>query len=82
MRELDQPVPESTIVTTLEEALDFANEIGYPVIVRPAYTLGGTGGGICATEEELRETVSSGLRYSPITQCLIEKSIGNERSRV
>ncbi|OIA99997.1 carbamoyl phosphate synthase large subunit [Paenibacillus sp. LC231] len=75
MRELDQPVPESTIVTTLEEALDFANEIGYPVIVRPAYTLGGTGGGICATEEELRETVSSGLRYSPITQCLIEKSI-------
>lgn len=75
MRELDQPVPESTIVTTLEEALKFANEIGYPVIVRPAYTLGGTGGGICATEEELRETVSSGLRYSPITQCLIEKSI-------
>ncbi|RAR45512.1 carbamoyl-phosphate synthase large subunit [Paenibacillus sp. MDMC362] len=75
MRELNQPVPESTIVTTLEEALDFANEIGYPVIVRPAYTLGGTGGGICATEEELRETVSSGLRYSPITQCLIEKSI-------
>lgn len=75
MRELDQPVPESTIVTNLEEALDFANEIGYPVIVRPAYTLGGTGGGICATEEELRETVSSGLRYSPITQCLIEKSI-------
>lgn len=75
MRELDQPVPESTIVTTLEESLDFANEIGYPVIVRPAYTLGGTGGGICATEEELRETVSSGLRYSPITQCLIEKSI-------
>ncbi|MBY0158221.1 carbamoyl-phosphate synthase large subunit [Cytobacillus firmus] len=75
MRELDQPVPESTIVTTLEEALEFANEIGYPVIVRPAYTLGGTGGGISATEEELRETVSSGLRYSPITQCLIEKSI-------
>lgn len=75
MRELDQPVPESTIVTTLEEALDFANEIGYPLIVRPAYTLGGTGGGICATEEELRETVSSGLRYSPITQCLVEKSI-------
>lgn len=75
MRELEQPVPESTIVTTLEEALDFANEIGYPLIVRPAYTLGGTGGGICADEEELRETVSSGIRYSPINQCLIEKSI-------
>ncbi|MHA0855876.1 carbamoyl-phosphate synthase large subunit [Paenibacillus sp. CMAA1364] len=75
MRELDQPVPESVIVTSLQEALDFANEIGYPVIVRPAYTLGGTGGGICATEEELRETVVSGIRYSPIGQCLIEKSI-------
>ncbi|NMO94750.1 carbamoyl-phosphate synthase large subunit [Paenibacillus lemnae] len=75
MRELEQPVPESTIVTTLEEALDFANEIGYPLIVRPAYTLGGTGGGICADESELRETVSSGIRYSPISQCLVEKSI-------
>ncbi|WP_025853386.1 carbamoyl-phosphate synthase large subunit [Paenibacillus ehimensis] len=75
MRELEQPVPESTIVTTVKEALDFANEIGYPIIVRPAYTLGGTGGGICATEEELLETVSSGIRYSPIGQCLIEKSI-------
>ncbi|MDR0266510.1 carbamoyl-phosphate synthase large subunit [Paenibacillus sp.] len=75
MRELEQPVPESTIITTLEESLTFADEVGYPVIVRPAYTLGGTGGGICATEEELRETVSSGIRYSPIGQCLIEKSI-------
>lgn len=75
MRELDQPVPESTIITTVEEALRFADEIGYPVIVRPAYTLGGTGGGICATEAELKETVASGIRYSPIGQCLIEKSI-------
>lgn len=75
MRELEQPVPESVIVTTVEEAVNFANEIGYPIIVRPAYTLGGTGGGICANEEELRETVASGIRYSPISQCLIEKSI-------
>ncbi|AJS57774.1 carbamoyl-phosphate synthase large subunit [Paenibacillus sp. IHBB 10380] len=75
MRELEQPVPESDIVTSLEEALDFASEIGYPLIVRPAYTLGGTGGGICDTEKELRETVVSGIRYSPIGQCLIEKSI-------
>lgn len=75
MRELEQPVPDSTIVTTVQEAVDFANEIGYPIIVRPAYTLGGTGGGICANEEELIETVSSGIRYSPINQCLIEKSI-------
>lgn len=75
MRELDQPVPDSTIITTLEEALTFAGEIGYPLIVRPAYTLGGTGGGICANEEELRETVKAGIRYSPIGQCLVEKSI-------
>ncbi|MDF2963537.1 MAG: large subunit of carbamoyl phosphate synthase [Paenibacillus sp.] len=75
MRELEQPVPESVIVTTVQEAVDFANEIGYPIIVRPAYTLGGTGGGICANEEELLETVASGIRYSPIGQCLIEKSI-------
>ncbi|MBD2846264.1 carbamoyl-phosphate synthase large subunit [Paenibacillus sp. IB182496] len=75
MRELEQPVPESTIVTTIAEAVEFANTIGYPIIVRPAYTLGGTGGGICANEEELLEIVASGLRYSPIGQCLVEKSI-------
>ncbi|PZE22625.1 carbamoyl-phosphate synthase large subunit [Paenibacillus xerothermodurans] len=75
MRELEQPVPDSTIVTTVQAAVDFANDIGYPIIVRPAYTLGGTGGGICANEEELLETVASGIRYSPISQCLIEKSI-------
>ncbi|ANE47396.1 carbamoyl phosphate synthase large subunit [Paenibacillus swuensis] len=75
MRELEQPVPASVIVTTVQEALDFANEIGYPIIVRPAYTLGGTGGGICVNEEELLETVASGIRYSPIGQCLIERSI-------
>ncbi|WP_435924960.1 carbamoyl-phosphate synthase large subunit [Paenibacillus sp. DYY-L-2] len=75
MRELEQPVPESMIITTVDEALNFAEEIGYPVIVRPAYTLGGTGGGICANVEELKETVASGIRYSPIGQCLIEKSI-------
>lgn len=75
MRELEQPVPESVIVTSVEEAVDFANEIGYPIIVRPAYTLGGTGGGICDDEEQLRDIVASGIRYSPIGQCLIEKSI-------
>jgi carbamoyl-phosphate synthase large subunit len=75
MRELEMPVPESTIVTTVSQALEFAEEIGYPIIVRPAYTLGGTGGGIANTVEELREIVSSGLRYSPIKQCLVEKSI-------
>ncbi|WP_019909361.1 carbamoyl-phosphate synthase large subunit [Paenibacillus sp. HW567] len=75
MRELNQPVPESTIITSVEEAMGFAAGIGYPLIVRPAYTLGGTGGGICDNEEELRETVKAGIRYSPIGQCLVEKSI-------
>ena len=83
MRELEQPVPDSDIVTTVEEAVDFANEIGYPIIVRPAYTLGGTGGGICRNEEELREIVAAGIRYSPIGQCLIEKiDRRHERSRI
>ena len=75
MQELGQPIPESTIVTSVEAAVAFAEEIGYPLIVRPAYTLGGTGGGIAANEKELREIVDNGLRYSPIGQCLIEKSI-------
>ncbi|NGQ93770.1 carbamoyl-phosphate synthase large subunit [Brevibacillus sp. SYP-B805] len=75
MNELGEPVPESTIVSTVEEAVAFAERIGYPIIVRPAYTLGGTGGGICEDEAALREIVASGLKYSPITQCLIEKSI-------
>lgn len=75
MYELDVPVPESDIVNTVEQAIDFANEIGYPVIVRPAFTMGGTGGGICHDERELIEIVTNGLKYSPVTQCLIEKSI-------
>lgn len=75
MKELNQPIPESEIVTTVEEALAFAGEIGYPVIVRPAFTLGGTGGGMCANDEELREIAENGLKLSPVTQCLIERSI-------
>ncbi|SFJ62805.1 carbamoyl-phosphate synthase large subunit [Thermoflavimicrobium dichotomicum] len=75
MKELGEPVPSSVIVNTVEQAVQFANEMGYPVIVRPAYTLGGTGGGIANHEEELREIVENGLRYSPINQCLIEQSI-------
>ncbi|MFX3622617.1 MAG: carbamoyl-phosphate synthase large subunit [Ectobacillus sp.] len=75
MQELNEPIPESTIIHTLEEAYEFVKEIGYPVIVRPAFTLGGTGGGICANEQELVEIVSSGLKHSPVTQCLLEKSI-------
>ncbi|SNU88151.1 carbamoyl-phosphate synthase, large subunit [Streptococcus merionis] len=75
MEELDQPIPESEIVNTVEEAVDFAARIGYPVIVRPAFTLGGTGGGMCANEEDLREIAENGLKLSPVTQCLIERSI-------
>ncbi|WP_428908716.1 carbamoyl-phosphate synthase large subunit [Niallia sp. Krafla_26] len=75
MKELNEPVPESEIIHNLDEAKSFVEEIGYPVIVRPAFTLGGTGGGICHNEEELIEIVSSGLKYSPVTQCLLEKSI-------
>ncbi|MBQ6144907.1 MAG: carbamoyl-phosphate synthase large subunit, partial [Lactococcus sp.] len=75
MEELDQPIPESEIVNTVEEAVTFANTIGYPIIVRPAFTLGGTGGGMCDNEDELRETAENGLKLSPVTQCLIEKSI-------
>ena len=75
MFELKQPIPESEIVNTVEEAVAFANTIGYPIIVRPAFTLGGTGGGIVADEAALRVTVENGLNLSPVTQCLIEKSI-------
>ncbi|WP_409253641.1 carbamoyl-phosphate synthase large subunit [Bacillus sp. SCS-153A] len=75
MNELNEPVPQSEIIRTVEEAFQFVEEVGYPVIVRPAYTLGGTGGGICHNRAELIEIVSSGLKYSPVTQCLLEKSI-------
>lgn len=75
MHELNEPVPESDVVTTVEGAVDFANKIGFPLIVRPAYTLGGTGGGMCYNEQELREITRSGLNLSPVTQCLIERNI-------
>ncbi|SDJ73636.1 carbamoyl-phosphate synthase large subunit [Sediminibacillus albus] len=75
MNELGEPVPESRIVTTVDQALSFAEEIGFPLIVRPAYTLGGTGGGMCYQQEELIEITRNGLALSPVTQCLIEKNI-------
>jgi carbamoyl-phosphate synthase large subunit len=75
MNELNQPVPESDIIHSLKEAYSFVERVGYPVIVRPAYTLGGTGGGICENEEELIEIVTGGLKSSPVNQCLLEKSI-------
>ncbi|WP_077211173.1 carbamoyl phosphate synthase large subunit [Bacillus dakarensis] len=75
MKELNEPVPESEIVHTVEEALAFAEKIDFPIIVRPAYTLGGTGGGIAENEDELANLVSGGLQESAIHQCLVEKSI-------
>ena len=75
MQKLGEPIPESTIVEDVPSAVAFANEIGYPVIVRPAYTMGGTGGGIAENEEELVEIVIKGLTYSMIGQVLIERSV-------
>ena len=75
MHELNEPVPDSEIVETVADAVNFANEVGYPIIVRPAYTLGGAGGGIVHDEVNLIRVVKGGLQLSPINQCLIEKSI-------
>ena len=75
MRSINQPVIESDIVTNLEDGIIYAEKIGYPVIIRPAYTLGGTGGGIADNKEELIEILTHGLQLSPVTQVLIEKSI-------
>lgn len=75
MEKIGEPCIPSKVVETVEDAVDFAKIIGYPVIVRPAFTLGGTGGGIAQNEEELRDISTNGLRLSPITQVLIEKCI-------
>ena len=75
MEKINQPCIPSKVVETIEDAVDFAKTIGYPVIVRPAFTLGGTGGGIADNEEMLRDITKNGLRLSPITQVLIEKCI-------
>ena len=71
--DLGEPVPESETVTSLEEARQCAQRMGYPLVVRPAYTLGGTGGGVVSSAEYLDEVVSSGLSASPIQQILLEK---------
>ena len=75
MEKINQPCIPSKVVTTVEDAVDFAKEIDYPVIVRPAFTLGGTGGGIAEDEEQLMDIARNGLRLSPITQILVEKCI-------
>ncbi|MDF2910423.1 MAG: carbamoyl-phosphate synthase large subunit, partial [Sporolactobacillus laevolacticus] len=75
MIELGEPVPPSDIVTSLEEARAFVAKVQLPVIIRPAFTLGGTGGGIASTDEELDTIAENGLKLSPVHQVLIEKSI-------
>ncbi|NLM36569.1 MAG: carbamoyl-phosphate synthase large subunit [Firmicutes bacterium] len=79
LKELNEPFPESTIVAEVAEALVFAEAIGYPVIVRPAFTLGGTGGGIARNAEELRQIAENGLNASMIRQILVEKSVAGWR---
>lgn len=75
MQEINQPIPESDIVESVEAARQFARRVGYPLIIRPAYTLGGTGGGIVNCEEELEDVVNRGLTHSMISQVLIERSV-------
>lgn len=75
MEKINQPCIPSKVVTTVEDALGFADEIGYPVIIRPAFTLGGSGGGIVDNKTEMLEVAANGLALSPITQILVEKSI-------
>ena len=73
--DLGEPVLPSMIAHTIEEGLAAAEEIGYPVVLRPAFTLGGTGGGFADNPEECRELLKNGLKLSPVTEVLVEKSI-------
>ena len=75
MIKIGQPLVPSDIATTLEESKAIADKIGYPVIIRPAFTLGGFGGGVAYNEEEMNEVAANGLEQSPITQILVEKYI-------
>lgn len=72
---IDEPVLPSIVVNTIEDAINAAREIGYPVVIRPAYTLGGTGGGFADDEEEFNEIIKNALSLSPVHQALIEKSV-------
>ena len=73
--EIGEPVPTSKVAETMEQVEDIAKDIGLPIVIRPAYTLGGTGGGIANTWDELIELAKGGLSASPITQVLLERSL-------
>lgn len=75
MEKIGEPIAASEVVEDVEHAIAFTETIGYPVVIRPAYTLGGSGGGIAKNEEELREICANGLRLSRVGQCLIERCI-------
>ncbi len=75
MKEIGEPTVPSEIATDIEQAVKIANEIGYPVIIRPAFTLGGTGGGVAYNDDEMRTAAETGLDASPIRQILVEKYI-------
>ncbi|WP_018132051.1 carbamoyl-phosphate synthase (glutamine-hydrolyzing) large subunit [Effusibacillus pohliae] len=75
MNSIGQPIPQSKVVESLAEGIEFVEKIGLPVIIRPAYTLGGTGGGIAETMEEFKAIATRGLKQSPIGQILVEQSI-------
>jgi carbamoyl-phosphate synthase large subunit len=75
MAKINLPVPESDLAYSVEEALVIADRIGYPIIIRPAFTLGGTGGGVAYNQEELKTIVANGVKESPIDQVLVEQSV-------
>ncbi|MEA3255298.1 MAG: ATP-grasp domain-containing protein, partial [Candidatus Altiarchaeota archaeon] len=75
MKEINEPIPPSDAVTSIPEALEASHRIGYPVIIRPAYTLGGGGGGIANNDSELERIAGQGMQSSMIHQVLVEKSV-------
>src|SRR6201996_115131 len=75
MNKIGLDMPKSMLVNNLRDGLDFANKIGFPIVIRPSFTLGGSGGGIAYNREELMEILSRGLDLSPVHECLLEESV-------
>src|SRR2546428_7509848 len=75
MQRIGFDVPKSALVNNLKDGLEFAGKIGFPVIVRPSFTLGGSGGGIAYNREELLDVLARGLDFSPVHEVLIEESV-------
>ena len=75
MREIGLRVPESRVVDSVEGALDFAEEIGYPILIRPSYTMGGAGGGVAYDADELRRAAANGIHQSPVGEVLVDRSL-------